>query len=403
MAEFLVKIGTPIGDIREEVYHATDEQSLRHELEQKDIYVFRMRPRSSLRLAMPRFGKARVKHDQFMVFNQELVTLLRAGLPLLQCFDVLLERMPESALRGALEDVRKRIRAGEALSEAFEAQGSLFPPIYASSLTAGERSGELDTVLERYVDYIKKMRILRRKVGQALIYPAILLGLSISVIGILMVFAIPQFVGLYQDFDAELPMHTQIVIGISNLFINHWIWFVLGIAGLGISARMFLQTEQGLRIWDQRKLQLPFIGQILRKYSISETCRTLSILLRGGIPLVSGLDVTAAAVGNTMIKQHLKDVAVEVRQGKPLWESLEDAGIMTDLALEMTKVGESTGALDVMMLKISEFYDEEIDNRLTVLLTWFEPAMLIVMGVIVAVLLLSMYLPLFQTVSAIKT
>lgn len=403
MAEFLVKIGTPSGEVREDVFHAPSVESLKRDLADKELHVFRIRSRSTLRAAIPRIGRRRrIKEEPFLIFNQELVTLIRAGLPLLHCLDILLERMEEGSLRTALTNVRKRVRAGESLSEAFAAQGDLFPPIYSSSLTAGERSGELDTVLERYVDYVKKLRSIRSRVKQALVYPAFLLVMSVAVVGVLIFFAIPKFVGMYQDFGAELPLMTRMIVALSGFLITN-IWWLSGLVlALVIGGRIFLHSERGRHMWDRWKLHLPVLGGVLRKYSVSEMSRTLSILLRGGIPLVTALDVTSGAVGNTMIRRHLRRVAGEVREGKALWESLDRAGFMTDLALEMIKVGESTGALDQMLYRVSEFHDEQVDHRIGYLMTLFEPVMLAVMGGIVVVLLLSMYLPIFNTINAIQ-
>jgi len=403
MPEFLVKLGTPAGEIREEVIQADSESDLRQELAQKDHYVFNIRSRSALRLMAPRARKGRVKLQSFLVFNQEMVTLLRAGLPLLHCLAILLERMPESTLRTALEDVQKRIHAGESLSDAFSAQGEMFPRIYSSSLTAGERSGELDTVIERYVEYVKKLQMVRRKVGQAIVYPIVLLSVSIVVVGVLIFYAIPQFAGLYADFGSELPFFTSIVVGTSTFMLGNWYWIAAVLAGLVIGARTALMSPAGRMFRDKQMMRLPLVGEVAQKYAISEMSRTLSILLRGGIPLVTALDVASGAVGNTLVRARLQVVGTEVREGKALWESLEESGIMPDLALEMVKVGESTGSLDDMLHKISEFYDEEIDYRISTLVTLFEPAMLLIMGGIVIFLLLSMYLPIFQTISAINT
>lgn len=403
MSEFLVRLGTPVGDIREEVFQADSVEALRRDLTDKDYYVFSVRSRSAWRLALPRMRRRGVRTEKFLIFNQELVALIRAGLPLLHALTLLLERMPDSLLRTALEDVRRRVQAGESLSEAFEAQGDLFPPIYSSSLTAGERSGELDTVIERYVDYVKKIRAVRRKVGQALVYPAVLVVVASCVISVLLTFAIPRFTGLYRDFGADLPLVTRGVMAFSRFLASYWPW-ILGAGLLALTAfQVGKGTPRGRLLVDRVKLRLPVLGDIVRKYSISELSRTLSILLRGGIPLVTAIDVTAGAVGNTLVRLRLREVGTEVREGRALWESLEETGVVTDLGIEMTKVGESTGALDVMLHKVSEFYDEEIDNRISTLVTLFEPLMLVVMGGIILFLLLSMYLPIFNTISAIHT
>jgi type IV pilus assembly protein PilC len=403
--EFYARFATSAGSVREETFIAESESALRHELERKDYYVLGVRRHAGVgqALGMKRFGRRRVKTQEFVLFNQELVTLLRAGLPLLGALDILLERMPEGTFRTSLQEVRDRVKAGDSLSEAFGAQGELFPRVYWSALTAGERSGELDQVIERYVIYVKKALEARRRMLQAVFYPFILLGVSSFVVGILLFYVIPRFVEIYSNFEADLPIYTRAVIGFSSLLVNHWGILLAAAAAAFVAYRVWQVTETGRVAADRWKLRLPIYGDISRKYALSQACRTLGTLLRGGIPLVTAMEVTSGSSGNRMVSRQLRLATTDVREGKPLWTSLEErATFATRLSVEMIKVGEATGALNSMLLNVSEFYDQELDVRITRLVTLFEPILLVVMGVLILFLLLSIYLPLFETVSAIK-
>jgi type IV pilus assembly protein PilC len=344
--------------------------------------------------------KGSVSAREFLMFNKELIALIKAGLPIVPSLDILLERRKNATFQGALRDVRERVKSGESLSEAFTAQGDLFPPLYSASLASGERSGELPSVLGRYIDYSHRLLQIQRKVVSALIYPIILFVLSIALIALMVFFIIPKFNEFLQDFGTELPLITQIIVGFAMFCKARW-QLILALVVVGFVAfLMWNKTERGRYVIDRTKLRLPLVGEVIRNYAQNRFTRTLATLQSGGIPLVTSLELSTGAVGNKVFERELNEVTHKVREGESLWESLDKTGLITDINLQMIRVGESTGALVEMLESSSEFTDEEIDTKLARLVTLIEPMMLVFMALIVATMLLSIYLPMIQLYGA---
>jgi type IV pilus assembly protein PilC len=404
MPEFICRVGTASGDVRLETHVARDEQALRAELARRQLHVFDIRHRGAgvtiggLRIGA---GARRVKRREFLVFNQQMVALIRAGLPLLQALDSVLDRMPEGAFRRYLTDIRERVQAGQALSDAFIAQGEAFPRVYAAALSAGERSGELGTVMGRYLQFAKKTEHVKTKVRSALIYPALLSAMSMGLVALLMFYILPKFAEFYGEFDAGLPGLTLFVITIAQFLQSQAVLLAITMGGGFLVARSWRRTDAGRLFFDSLILKLPMIGPVMRMYDIAQFSRTLSTLLSGGIPLVSSLQTTAGAVDNMVFANATNAIAEDVRQGRALWESIDRSGVMSDLTIELVKVGESTGSLDVMLSNVAEFYDEQVDEAMTRVVSLFEPILLVVMGAVVGFLLLAMYLPIFRLSGAV--
>jgi type IV pilus assembly protein PilC len=394
MAEFHCRVASLSGEIMERTYSAEDEAALRRELEADDLLPLEIREQSSL---MKSLGfQPKVSPRDFLFFNQELVALIKAGLPILHSFDILIERRKDPRFRQALEDVRQRVKSGESMSEAFMAQGTLFPPLYAASLASGERSGELATVIERFVRYTRTVMEVRRKVVAAMIYPTILFSLSLGLIGLLIFYVIPRFSEFLTAFDTDLPMITQIVMDVGDVASTYWLQILILAVGSTVFLLFWRATDAGKVGLDRFKLALPLVGPIARDYAQNRFTRTLSTLQAGGIPLVTSLELSSRAVANQVYENALLDVTSKVREGASLWESLDETGLISDIAIEMVKVGESTGQLSEMLGSASDFTDEEIDYRLTRTVALVEPIILIFMAVVVAIMLLSMYLPMFK-------
>jgi type IV pilus assembly protein PilC len=398
MPEFIARVGTSDGTVTERTFTAESEGALRTELQEREFLIFNIRRKSGLAALLPDVGRRRtVRMKEFLLFNQELAALIRAGLPIIASLDILLERRKNPVFAKALADVRDRVRGGAALSEAFEAQNEMFPKIYSSTLASGERSGELATVLGRFITYQKTMMALRRKVLSALIYPAFLFLLSFAVIFILIIFVIPKFTEFYADFGADLPLLTRILVMVSTLLTANLPFLLAGLALVGLTARAWLRTERGRLLLDRHKVQVPLVGGIWQRFAISRFVRTLGTLISGGIPVVTALGISARAVGNRDFETRLLDVERKVREGSSLWQSLEETGLFNDIAIEMTKVGESTGSLHDMLANVADFYDEEIETLLSTVIALLEPVMLVGMGVIVGGMLLAIYLPLLRS------
>jgi type IV pilus assembly protein PilC len=401
--EFRCRLGTPGGEIIEGVYVAESEDRLRREFEEKGLYVLRIHRSGGLALgslALP--TRTRIPTREFLVFNQELATLLKAGMPLVQSLDILRRRVTHPVFKSVLDDVHDRVRAGSALSESFEAHGALFPGVYTASLLAGEKSGNLEQVIRRYVAYVKMVEGVRRKTISALIYPAVLLALSLVVVGILMLRVVPQFGDYYGQFGKELPLSTRVIVAISNYATTYFGLLVLSIVTVSVLIWLWLKRPGHREKFDRWILGLPMLGPIARKFATSQSSRTLATLLGGGIPLVNAIDVAAKSIRNRYMAHELHVASQQVREGRALSAAMTDSGAFPDVALKMVEVGEQTGALQEMLNSLSDFYDEEIDTSLTRFVTLVEPTLLIIMGVVIAGLLLALYMPLFNLSNALQ-
>jgi type IV pilus assembly protein PilC len=401
--EFRCRLGTPSGEIVEGVYVAESEARLRHEFEEKGLYVLAIQRAGRAALGSFKLPtRSRVSTREFLIFNQELATLLKAGMPLVQSLDILRQRVANPLLKSILDDVHERVRAGSSLSEAFEAQGNLFPGVYTASLLAGEKSGSLEQVIRRYVAYVKVISGVKRKTISALVYPAILMALSCIVVAIIVLRVVPEFGAFYNQFDRELPLSTRIIVSVSNFAVAYFFLVVLGVVALVLGFVAWLERPGSRRRFDKWILGLPTLGPIAQKFATSQATRTLATLLGGGIPLVNAIDVSARSIGNQYLAQELTKAAQQVREGRALASAMMASGAFPDVAIKMVEVGESTGALQEMLNSLSEFYDEEIDTSLTRFITIVEPALLVIMGIIIAALLLSLYMPLFNLSSMIS-
>ena len=395
--EFRCRLGTPGGEVFEGVYVAESEARLRREFEEKGLYVLGIRRAGGLTLgSLSLRSRTRVSTREFLVFNQELATLLKAGMPLVQSLDILRRRVSNPLFKSVLDDVYERVRGGSALSESFEAHGAMFPGVYTASLLAGEKSGSLEQVIRRYVAYVKVVATVRRKTISALVYPTILLLLSLVVVGIIVLRVVPQFTAFYEQFGHELPLSTRMIVAVSEVA-RAYFWLLLALAvGGAVGLWIWLKQPRQRERFDRWVLRLPALGPIARKFSTSQAARTLGTLLGGGIPLVNAIDVAARSIKNRYIAHELQVAGQQVREGRSLAVAMNDSGAFTDVAIKMVEVGESTGALQEMLNSLADFYDEEIDTNLGRFITLVEPLLLVLMGLVIAGLLLALYMPLFN-------
>ncbi len=401
--EFRCRLASPTGEIVEGLYTSENETRLRHELEEKGLYVLSLHQRGAiggLSLRLPR--RSSVPTREFLVFNQELATLLKAGMPLVQSLDLLKRRVDSPTFRGVLNDVHDRVRGGAALSEAFGAHAGLLPSVYTASLLAGERSGNLDQVLRRFVEYTKIIETVKRKTISALIYPAILVTLAIVLVSIIVLRVVPAFTDFYATFDAELPPLTRGIVFVSSVVRQQYLLILVVLAAaVGGFVVWFRQAGQMARL-DRLILRVPVVGEIAGKFATSQMSRTLATLLGGGLPLVNALEIAARSVGNQHIAAELDVVTTRVREGQSFAAALEARRVFPDVAVRMAEVGESTGALQDMLNTVADFYDEEISTQMERFVTLVEPVLLVIMGVVIAGLLLALYLPLFQLSSVLN-
>jgi type IV pilus assembly protein PilC len=401
--EFRCRLVTAAGEIVEGTYVAESEARLRHDFETQGLHVLSLRKRTALTGGSLFPKRRKIAQHEFLVFNQEFATLLKAGMPLVQSLDLLRRQIVNPVFRNVLDDVYEKVRGGTALSDAFADHGDLFPRVYTASLLAGERSGNLDAILRRYVAYEKVIDAIRRKTISALIYPAILIALAVGLVGIIVLRVVPAFTDFYESFDAELPLSTRFILAVSDIAQNQ---FPLIVSALALTAAVFAawirQPGQRAR-FDHAVLRVPFIGETIRKFTTAQMARTLATLLGGGIPLVNSLEVTARSVSNRHMANELDVVTQRVREGQGLAASLTARAVVPDVALKMIEVGESTGSLQDMLSSLADFYDEEVETSVGRFVTLIEPALLVVMGIVIAALVLALYMPLFQLTNVVNS
>jgi type IV pilus assembly protein PilC len=400
--EFRCRLASANGEIVEGIYIAESESRLRHDFEEKGLYVLSLERKGTiggLSVRLPR--RSGIPTNEFLIFNQELATLLKAGMPLVQSLDLLKRRLESPTFRAVLEDVHQRVRSGTALSDAFAAHGALFPSVYTASLLAGERSGSLDAVLRRFVEYTKIIATVKRKTVSALVYPAILITLAVVLVAIIVLRVVPAFSDFYGSFGADLPFVTRVIVAISDTVRSQFL-LILVAAGAAVAALLAWLRQPGQQArFDRAILRVPLLGDVARKFATSQMARTLATLLGGGLPLVNALEIAGRSVGNRYIAHQLELVGERVREGESFARALENRGVFPEVAVKMAEVGESTGALQEMLNTVADFYDEEIATNMERFVTLVEPALLVIMGIVIAGLLLALYMPLFQLSSVL--
>lgn len=402
MAEFLLRYADPRGQMHEQVTEAPSEREARDRLAQQGYLVYSVRTKDlGARLGGFQARTKTVNLEKFLIFNQQFVTLIRAGLPILKSLDLLADRLTDEKLGRHVRAVREDVRTGSVLSEAFANQ-HVFPPIYVTSVLAGEKSGALVEVLERYVSYQRLTLALRKKLLASLYYPCVLIVLVIAVIVFLVTYVVPSFASLYNSMEAKLPAATRLLIAVGTTARGYVVAGAVGLLVLGMLAYFWSRRESSQETLDKWKMRLPLLGILWTKYQVAQLSRVLGTLLLGGIPLVQALETAGRSLGSKLLKKALDRTAVLVREGKPLSASLDSTGIVPDLAVDMMEVGESTGALPQMLSSVAEFYEEDVSTRMTAILSLIEPAIMIFMGIFVAFVLIALYLPIFSLADTIR-
>jgi type IV pilus assembly protein PilC len=398
MAEFVLKYADGRGEIHQQVATAGSEKELRDRYTSQGFLVYTVKTRS----AGGGFGrKKKVNLEKFLIFNQQFVTLIRAGLPILKGLDLLAERLTDPKLGPYIKAVRDEVHSGTLLSQAFRQQG-VFPKIYVTSVMAGEKSGSLTEVLDRYITYQKISLAVKKKVMVSLLYPSVLIVLVIILMVFLVTYVVPTFATLYTSMHAQLPALTVFLIAVGTGARSYILalagTLVAGIAGF----RWWSRREAARNRLDRIKMKLPVAGEIWLKYQVAQLSRILSTLLTGGIPLVQSLETAADSLSTPVMKQAIETAGRMVREGQPLSASLRASKMFPPLALDMIEVGESTGALPAMLNSVAEFFEEDVNTRMTATLSLIEPAIMIAMGSVVAFVLIALYLPIFSLADTIR-
>jgi type IV pilus assembly protein PilC len=392
MPEFAIKLADERGKVQEQTHIAATADELRARFTQAGYYVFSVKSRGALGASSK---TKKVKLETFLVFNQQFLTLIRAGLPILGSLDLLARRQAVPHFRAQLEDVTARVKTGESISQAFEAQGG-FPLVYTTTLLAGERSGNLEEVLQRFLDFQRVSLTFSKKLKASLVYPVILIVMVTGMFTFLITFVIPRFAELYSQLGTKLPAITQFMLDLGQNA-QHYGLYVLAIlvAAVFLFIR-WIKTDAGASMTDRIRIALPVFGGIWLKYQVGLFSRTLSTLLKGGLPLVPSLETAARSINSRQISNAVYKSVETVREGKGLSASLQATKVFPELAIEMIEVGESTGALPQMLNSVAEFFEEDVQTNLTTAMSLIEPMILVVMGVLVIIILIALYYPIFS-------
>src|SRR5258707_1836188 len=403
MAEWVLKYADTRGEIHQQTANAGSEQEVRERYSQQAFLIYSIRPRrSGIAARAGLLGRSKkLNLERFLIFNQQFVTLIRAGLPILKALDLLADRLTDPNLGHHVQSVRDDVKNGTLLSEAFRRQG-VFPKIYTTAVLAGEKSGGLVEVLERYVSYQKLSLAVRKKVMVSLLYPLLLIGAAMALIVFLVVFVVPNFAELYKSMSAELPTITQVLIAVGTTARSYVLFGAAALVAGGVALRFWARTESGKDTLDNIKMRAPLFGDMWIKYQVAQFARALSTLLTGGIPLVQGLETAGDSLGTALLGQALEKAGKMVREGQTLSGSLATTNMFPPLAIDMIEVGESTGALPAMLSSVAEFYEDDVNTKMTASLSLIEPVIMIFMGIFVPFVLVALYLPIFSLADNIR-
>jgi type IV pilus assembly protein PilC len=394
MAEFLIKAADERGNLLQQVETGYSEAEVRERFVQQGYLVYWVKPRGIMSGELKIGGSRKVKQSQFLIFNQQFLTLIKAGLPILNSLDLLIKRQKDQYQKALLQNVRDRVKSGELLSDAFAAQRA-FPKIYTTTLLAGEKSGNMEEVLNRYIAFQRMALTFKKKLAVSLVYPALLVTVVFTMLIFLVTYVVPQFAKLYEDMHADLPKITLIMLAIGTHAQQYApIIGIVGVLSL-FGLWQWRKTDKGAEQVDRAILGLPLLGEIWLKYQVANFSRMLSTLLAGGMPLVPSLETAGASMSSRRILRGIQESAIRVREGQPLARSLEEQKMFPELSVEMIEVGESTGALPAMLNSVAEFYEEDVQTALGAAMALIEPVVLIIMAVFVGGILISLYLPIF--------
>jgi type IV pilus assembly protein PilC len=401
VAEFVLKYADPRGEVHHQVAEAVSEKELRDRYSQQGFLIYSVKPRHGIASVAMGGGRKKINLEKFLIFNQQFVTLVRAGLPILKALDLLSERLTDAKLAPYIKAVREEVRNGALLSDAFAAQG-VFPPIYVTSVLAGEKSGALGEVLDRFITYQKLALAVRKKLLLSLVYPCLLIVLVVCLMVFLVTFVVPKFAELYSSMSAQLPAATQILIAVGTTARNYILFGFVALIAAAVAFRFWAKTESGQERVDLWKMRTPLVGEIWIKYQVAQFARVLGTLLVGGIPLLHALETTASSLGTRLLKTTLGQASKRVKEGQSLSTSLAQTKIFPGLSIDMIEVGESTGALPQMLASVAEFYEDDVNTRMSASLSLIEPAIMIFMGCFVSFVLVALYLPIFSLADTLR-
>ncbi|MEW6757499.1 MAG: type II secretion system F family protein [Acidobacteriota bacterium] len=400
MPQFEWKGRKRTGETVEGVMAADSKEGVIAALRRQQVIATRVKEKGK-ELALPKFGGG-VKTKELAIFTRQFSVMIDAGLPVVQCLEILGQQQQNRAFQRVLFEIREDVEAGSSLNEAFKKHPKVFDNLYCNLVAAGEAGGILDTILQRLSVYIEKAVKLKAAVKSALIYPTVVVTVAILVVIVIMWKVVPTFASLFEGLGAKLPMPTRIVIAISH-FLGRWAWLIfLMLVAVFVAVRLYYKTPGGRYLIDKILLKLPVFGIVLKKIAVARFCRTLATLVSSGVPILEGLDITAKTSGNAIVEEAIMKTRKAVEEGKTLTQPLEESKLFPGMVTQMIGVGESTGALDAMLSKIADFYEDEVDEAVTNLMSLLEPIIIVFLGVTIGGIVIAMYMPLFTLIQQIQ-
>jgi type IV pilus assembly protein PilC len=396
MGEFVCRVADANGRVYSHVEAASTLDEARQKLTDRGLYVYTVESRSSLLSGILNRGRDRkIGGSDFLILNQQFNTLIKAGLPILRALDLLADRAANPKLRPIVSQIRDRVREGKSLSEAV-AEAGVFSGVYSTAILAGEKSGNLSGVLDYYIAYQRVSTGVKKKILATLVYPVLLVIVSSIIVTYLVTAVVPKFAALYADLNVQLPASTRILVALTVGY-RYYVLAVIAVLALAaVVVYFWSRTEEGGEAFDRLKFRVPVVGDTMLKFQVAQFCRTLATLLTGGTPLVAALATASDALESKLVRVTVSQATQMVREGRTLHDALESRGVLPDLALDMIEIGESSGALASMLTSVAEFYEEEVSLRLSAMVALIEPLILVFMGLLVAFILISLYLPIFS-------
>lgn len=396
MALYTCKLGASDGKVLYREFEAADASLLRSSLEDQGFFVFEVKKKPFQFLFDKGIKRRKIDGKTLLTFNQEVLVLIKSGMPIMQVLDAILERHDSGKLSEILQQIREDVKGGAALSSAMEKHGRAFPYLYVASIRAGERTGDLPRTIRRYIQYLKRVGDIRKKVVSALFYPSILVVFAGMAVTLLLLYVVPTFSQVYTDSGSQLPALTQLLITFTSFLRRYFVVALAIIAVLIAVFRKWRNTEAGRYTVDRIKLTMPVVGDVFSKYSVASFSRTLATVLGSGIPIIESLRMSIGTLNNVYMEKRLFEAVRYVEEGGRLSAALDRVNIMPPLALRMLGVGETTGSLEDMLIDISDYLEDELEERLHILTTAIEPAIMVIMGVVIGVIIVAMYLPIFK-------
>jgi len=399
MAKFKWEARGRTGSVQKGVMEASNRETVEAQLKKFGFTGISIKEEGkglSKELKLPRFGAGKVQTKELVVFTRQFATMIDSGLPLVQCLEILSGQQENKTFKDVLLKVKESVEGGSTFADALAKHPKVFDNLYVSLVAAGEVGGILDTILNRLATYTEKSMKLKKQIKGAMVYPATVMSIAVVVVGVIMIFVIPTFAKMFADFGGDLPGPTKLVIGLSNFLVRYILLIIIAFVLLVVAFKKYYATENGRRTVDRLALRVPVFGILIRKVAVAKFTRTLGTLVSSGVPILDGLDIVAKTAGNKIVEEAIFKVRQSISEGKTIAEPLQQSGVFPPMVVQMIAVGEATGAMDAMLSKIADFYDDEVDDAVEAMTAMLEPMLMVFLGVVVGGLVIAMYLPIFK-------